>query len=191
MTKNSVLRFTFFFLLILSQILFAQTKKKNIAVIDLSSRGGLSKAEIGTLTDRLRSVLVRTNAFTVIDRGLMEDILSEQGFQMSGCTSTDCAVEAGKILGVEQMLSGTLGKLGRLYTIDIILLDVATSQIIKSLTRDYSGEIEGLIGQIKSIADELAGAQSPERPSYTRSAVKSGLDLKTNPSLQYHKEHPA
>lgn len=133
-------------------------KKKNIAVIDLDSRGGLSKAEVGTLTDRLRSMLVRTHAFTVVDRGLMEDVLSEQGFQMSGCTSTDCAVEAGKILGVEQMLSGTIGRLGKLYTIDIILIDVSTSQIIKSLTRDYRGEVEGLVGLMKSVADELAGA---------------------------------
>ncbi len=77
-------------------------KKKNIAVIDLDSRGGLSKSEVGTLTDRLRSMLVRTHAYTVVDRGLMEDVLSEQGFQMSDCTSTDCAVEAGKIMGVEQ-----------------------------------------------------------------------------------------
>lgn len=146
----------------LSQSVSAQTPQKNIAVIDLASRGGLSASEVGTLTDRLRSVLVRTRAFTVVDRGLMEEVLKEQGFQMSGCTSTDCAVEAGKILGVEQMVSGTIGRIGKLYTVDIILIDVGTSQIIKSLTRDYRGEVEGLVAEMKSIADELAGLGKPE-----------------------------
>ena len=135
-------------------------KKKNIAVIDLESRGGLSKAEIGTLTDRLRSLLVRTNAFNVIDRGRMQNILDEQGFQMSGCTSTECAVEAGMILGVEEMVAGTIGRIGKLYTIDIILLRVETSRILKSLTRDYTGEIEGLVPEMKSIANELAGVKA-------------------------------
>ncbi len=149
----------------------------NIAVMDLESRGGLSEAETGTLTDRLRSLLVRTNAFNVVDRGLMDEVLKEQGFQMSGCTSTDCAVEAGKILGVEQMVSGNIGRIGRLYTVDIVLIDVETSKIIKSLTRDYSGEIEGLVGLMKSIADELAGASVTPTPP----PVKSGFNIKTNP----------
>jgi TolB-like protein len=143
---------------------FAQdnNSKTNIAVIDLSSRGGLSQSEIGTLTDRLRSLLVRTNAFNVVDRGKMEEILAEQGFQMTGCTSAECVVEAGQILGVEQMISGSIGKIGRLYTVDIILIDVGTSQIIKSITRDYQGEIEGLVELMQSIANELGGMQKKQ-----------------------------
>ena len=162
------------------QVVSAQApKKKNIAVIDLDTRGGLSKSEVGTLTDRLRSMLVRTNAFNVVDRGLMEEVLAEQGFQMTGCTSTDCAVEAGKILGVEEMLSGTLGRLGKLYTVDIILIDVGTSQIIKSFTRDYKGEIEGLIDLMKSLADELGGVS----PAVVQPVIKKPVDKKYKLSI--------
>jgi len=167
------------------QIVSAQApKKKNIAVIDLATRGGLSKSEVGTLTDRLRSMLVQTNAFNVVDRGLMEEVLAEQGFQMSGCTSTDCAVEAGKILGVEEMLSGTLGRLGKLYTVDIILIDVATSKIIKSFTRDYKGEIEGLIGLMKSLADELGGISAETSPPVVKKKEikKYKLSINSDPS---------
>jgi TolB-like protein len=154
--------------------------KVNIAVLALESRGGLSQSEIGTLTDRLRSMLVRTHAFNVVDRGKMSEILDEQGFQMSGCTSTECAVEAGKVLGVEQMVSGTIGRIGKMYTIDIILIDVTTSKIIKSLTRDYTGEIEGLVAQMKSIADELAGRQGTQKTAsgaYTVSSSPSGAAI--------------
>ncbi|MBN2423859.1 MAG: PEGA domain-containing protein [Calditrichaceae bacterium] len=154
-----------------------ETDRINIAVIDLESRGGLSQSEIGVLTDRLRSQLVQTNSFNVVDRGLMQDILKEQGFQMTGCTSTDCAVQAGKILGVQQMVAGTIGRIGNLYTVDISLIDVQTSKIMKSLTRDYSGEVEGLVGIMKSIAEELAGIQT-HKPAETAKGV---LDIKSNP----------
>jgi TolB-like protein len=133
------------------------SQKTNIAVIDLNSHGGLTQSEISTLSDRLRSLLVRTNTFDVVDRGKMEEILKEQGFQMSGCTSAECVVEAGQILGVEQMITGSIGKIGRLYTIDVILIDVQTAKIIKSITRDYQGEIEGLVALMQSITNELSG----------------------------------
>lgn len=167
------------FILLFSALLFAQENgKKNIAVIDLESRGGLSASEIGTLTDRLRSMLVRTNSFNVVDRGRMQSILDEQGFQMTGCTSTECAVEAGKILGVEQMLSGTIGRIGTLYTIDVILINTETSQIIKSITRDYTGGIEGLVAEMKSIANELANVK-PEKKVV---AATGGIRIETDPS---------
>jgi len=138
--------------------ILAQTKEKTqIAVTDLDSQGSLSQQEIIILTNRLRSKLVRTNAFIMLDRGLMEEILEEQGFQQGGCTTTECAVEIGKILNVQQIITGTVGKFGTLFTIDISLIDVGSSQIVLSLTRDYSGEMEGLIGMMGSIANELAG----------------------------------
>ena len=142
---------------------YGQTSvKKNVAVLDLISRGAMSKTEAGTLTDRLRSMLVRTDKFNVLERGKMEEILKEVGFQQTGCTTTECAVEAGKILNVEQMISGSLGKIGTLYTIDIVLIDVVTSQILRSITRDYRGEIEGLISFMETIANQIAEISEPE-----------------------------
>ena len=170
---------TFVFIFIFMQITFSQTgAKKNIAVIDLDSRGGVSKSEAGTLTDRLRSKIVRANIFHVVDRGKMEDILGEQGFQMKGCTSAECAIEAGKILGVEQMVAGTIGRVGKLFTIDIILIDVETSKIIQSLTRDYMGEIEGLVALMESIANELG---SSKKPAPVETIAKGGISVRSEP----------
>ena len=42
----------------------------------------------------------------------MEDILKEQGFQQTGCTSDECVVEVGKIIGVQQMVGGSISKVG-------------------------------------------------------------------------------
>ena len=86
-------------LLISFTISISQTNKNRIAVLDLEAVG-VSKVESYTITDRLRSELVKTGAFIIVERSKMNAILEEQGFQMTGCTSEECAVEAGKLLGV-------------------------------------------------------------------------------------------
>ncbi len=154
-----------FTLLFTCGILYCQSADKlNVAVINLETQGGLSPQEASILTSRLRSNLVSTNVFNVLDRGLMDEILEEQGFQQSGCTSAECVVEIGKMLNMHRMITGSIGKLGSMYTIDIVQIDVETSRIIKSLTRDYLGEIEGLIKLMGSLANELAGIDVAVEP---------------------------
>lgn len=178
MKKFLIAAILLIFVVFAAQISYAQgSKKTNIAVIDLNSHGGLTNSEISSLSDRLRSLLVRTNAFNVVDRGKMEEILKEQGFQMGGCTSAECVVEAGQILGVEQMITGSIGKIGRLYTIDIVLIDVQTAKIIKSITRDYQGEIEGLVSLMQSITNELSGLQKSTPPA----AQTAKISVTSNP----------
>ena len=80
--------------------IFAQQKAKRIAVLDLQGEG-VSKSAAKTLTDRLRSKLVNTGAFHVLERDQMDEILGEQGFQQSGCVSDECLVEIGRLVGVE------------------------------------------------------------------------------------------
>src|SRR4030042_536036 len=113
-----------------------------IAVLDFSNTGGISNEESITLTNRLRSMLVRTNSMIVLERGKMDEILGEQGFQQTGCTSTECAVEVGKLLNVQKMVSGSIGRIGETYTIDLSLIDVATAAIEQSFIRDHPGAID-------------------------------------------------
>jgi TolB-like protein len=142
-------------------IIYAQEHKKPaIAVLTIESKGGISKSEAATLSDRLGSMLVNTNAFIVLERGKMNEILSEQGFQQTGCTSTQCAVEVGKLLNVQKMVSGSIGKIGQTYTIDLSLIDVKTAQIEQSFVRDYKGEIDGLLREMEAIAGQIAAKSS-------------------------------
>ena len=133
-----------------------QPEKLRVAILDFNNSGGLSKQETITLGNRLRTMLVKTNAFIVLERGQMDDILDEQGFQQTGCTTTECAVEMGRMLNVQKMISGTIGKLGATYTIDLSLIDVQTAQIERSFFRDYKGEIDGLLSIMQTISNQMA-----------------------------------
>ena len=85
--------------------------KQTVALLEFEGRG-ISQLEAKTLTDRLMSEMVNTDAVIMVERNQMEEILNEQGFQQSGCTSSECAAEVGALLGVQNMVSGAFGKLG-------------------------------------------------------------------------------
>lgn len=130
--------------------------KEYLAVLHLDAQG-LSEMEASILTDRLRSELFQTGEFEVIEREKMNQILSEQNFQMSGCTSEECLVKIGQLIGVEQIVGGTVSKFGNLYSISIRLIDVETGKIVGTAVYDHRGEIEGLLYKgVTTVANKLA-----------------------------------
>ncbi|MFC1483898.1 CsgG/HfaB family protein [Candidatus Neomarinimicrobiota bacterium] len=135
--------------------------KESYAVMDLEGRG-ISALEAATLTDRMRSEMVKTGAVTVVERGQMQSILAEQDFQMTGCTSDECAVEIGQMLGITKMIAGSIGKIGSTFTVDLRTINIGTGAIENTMTRDYKGEIDGLITTIERISWELVGLVHPD-----------------------------
>jgi curli biogenesis system outer membrane secretion channel CsgG len=81
--------------------------KQTVALLEFEGRG-ISQLEAKTLTDRLMSEMVNTDAVIMVERNQMDEILNEQGFQQSGCTSSECAAEVGALLGVQNMVSGSI-----------------------------------------------------------------------------------
>ncbi|MBI2618511.1 MAG: hypothetical protein HYW57_00340 [Ignavibacteriales bacterium] len=54
------------------------------------------------------------------------------------------------------MFAGTIGRVGRRFTINIQVIDVATAQIVSSKPRQHDGAIEDLAGDIiPEIAQEM------------------------------------
>lgn len=142
-----------------------------IAILPLSNLG-ISSHEVAALTDRLRSELFSTGRFRVLERNLMEQILQEQDFQLSGCTTDECAIQVGQLLGVQQMIGGSISLVGETFTTSIRLIDVETGEILKVATYDHRGPIDGLLSRGMSIIaanmafeSELMG-KIPEQGSF-------------------------
>ena len=166
-------KMTKFVFLLYSSLLWAQTNtmtaetaaqlaagKETVAILDFEGRG-INQMEAQTLTDRLMSEMVNTDAVIMVERNQMEEIMNEQGFQQSGCTTSECAAEVGALLGVQNMVSGSFGKLGNSYTIDAKLFSVSTGGTIRSVSKTYKGEVDGLLTIIEIVAWELVGLQPP------------------------------
>ena len=132
------------------------SSQPTLAILDFQGIG-VSAQEAMVLTNRLGTHMVQLGRYQVIERGQMEQILTEQDFQMTGCTSNECAVEIGQLIGAQQMLAGSFGKLGTVYTIDMRIIDVATGRILKTTSYDIEGSInllltEGLAEAVRRIA---------------------------------------
>jgi len=134
--------------------------KQTAAVLDFEGRG-ISQMEAATLTDRLMSELVNTNAVIMVERNQMNEIMEEQGLQQSGCVAAECAAEIGALLGVQSMISGSFGKLGSTFTVDAKMFSVETGQTTRSVSKTYKGEVDGLLPIIEIVAWELVGLQAP------------------------------
>jgi len=134
-------------------------KELVVAVSNFDGRG-LAEGEAITLTETFATYLVNTRAFRLMERGKMDEILKEQGFQNSGaCTDQACIVEMGQLLGVDNIITGSIGKVGGTYSVNVRLIQVSTGEIKKTINQFYKGEIDGLLTLVlPKIADELAGA---------------------------------
>jgi len=173
--------FLFLFVLLFS-VVFSQDKA-SIAVLELEA-GGISIYEAQVLSDRLRTELFKTDKFVVLERDKMDEILVEQGFQLSGCTTNECIVEAGKLIGVKQMIAGKIAKIENLYTINIRLIDVQTSKVIQTATEDCECTIKDVLtNSIRNVARSMAGLSFEEKVSKVKSYPSKTKEMNSKISL--------
>ena len=111
-----------------------------IAVVDFTGNN-VSDSDCRALTDRLRAELFNTKYFKVIEREMMEQILVEQGFQQSGCTTNECMVEVGKLIGVEKIIGGSISQIGNIFSISSRIVNVETGEIENTAVFDHTGNI--------------------------------------------------
>ncbi|GEM_PF-2391356 len=97
--------------------------KELIAVMDFTTRD-VPLSVAFNVSELIRTELINTGRFTVLERSQMKEILKEQGFQQTGCTETACAVQMGKLLSARKILIGSVMKLGAKLIISGRVVDV-------------------------------------------------------------------
>lgn len=141
----------------------AQARQVQVAVNDLVPRG-VAQTDVEILGDRLRAELLATGMVRVMERSQMDQILKEQAFQQSGaCEGGECAVQIGKLLAVDRMIVGSVGRIGELYTVQTRILDVGTGEIVFGANQDHAGRIENLLSKVvPNLARQLAAAMTTD-----------------------------
>jgi len=135
-----------------------QTGKPTVAVLPFSSRV-LDSGAVDGLMSAMNTDLINTGKFRVMERSEMAGILKEQGFQQSGaCDGSDCAVQVGKLLAVDDLILGDIGKVGNTYTLSARLVDVRTGEVVRSVTRNSRAQADAILVEIlPEVAKELGG----------------------------------
>jgi len=136
----------------------------NFDAINIASGDALA------LTERFRTEIQQLDTSRLfLDRNKVEDVLQEQGFQETFCTDENCAVEIGNLLGVEEIIVGSIARVGATYTVNIHGIRVATGEIVHSVSRDYTTTIDEVLkrGMRELAYDYVKPSTRPGTPAVT------------------------
>ena len=141
--------------------------QQTIAVIEFEGKG-VSQPEASALSDELEIHLSNIGGYIVIERSERGNILEEQGFQQTGCVSSECAVEVGKLLGSHLIVVGSISKVGSTFAVTAKIVDVQTGKITRTANYKYRGIIDDLLlTGMGVVASQLIVEGAPTTPVET------------------------
>jgi TolB-like protein len=158
------------FILVLISVISAENPK--LAILPLLNRG-IDSSESHVISDALSDAFVHIKDIRVMERQQMNEILKEQGFEETGlCDSSECAIQTGKILGIDEIITGSIGKINGKYIMSLRRVSISSGEILASTSK--SGPIDKFLNQqLQDIACELMGRPStnleryqPGQPNY-------------------------
>ena len=136
----------------------------SIAIIDFEGIG-VSIDETRVLTQRLASELISLNVYQLFERSKVEQVIKEHKFQPSGCADAACAMEIGKLAGVERMVIGTVSKIGNTYSVDSRMIDVESGASLISAEYSTQNSIDDVTTQgMELISYQLCNMDAPKPP---------------------------
>lgn len=115
------------------------------AVLPMASPVPVSGIDLGMLSDYAGMALLRTGKFTVVDRSALDEILEEQELSYSGIVDQSTAVELGRIMGAEAVMTVRVGSIShdafwsdepdqRDADIHVRIISVETSEVLYTAT---------------------------------------------------------
>jgi len=167
---------------------------EKIAVLDFKSL--LAPEQLGVaVAEILRTELGELGDYTVIERGMLKQLLEEQSLQFSGAVDSETAVKIGKLIGANIVVAGSIIKTGDVYTINSRLIEVETGIVKtgKNIRGQGENQISTMVHQLaimitgKTDVSEIPVAQS-ESPVIYSDDFTSGINesywkLETNQRL--------
>ncbi|MBN1521665.1 MAG: tetratricopeptide repeat protein [Candidatus Aureabacteria bacterium] len=126
------------------------------AIVEFTERGDLQVKDAGDIVaEWMTSSMIKTGVFEIYTRLSIQDILKEQEFQSTTFIDVETAAKAGKIRGVEAIVTGSVIKFGNIVSVAVKLIDTETARIIDSADIKVKS-IDELPDHLDRLAEELA-----------------------------------
>jgi len=102
--------------------------------------------------------------------------------QQSGCTSQECAVDVGRILGIRKIITGSVTKLSEnLWQVSVALIEVETAETVKAETFNHRGNFEDLLFAGMANVAVLLFPVAKETPEQLVQATRPGAVAEAAP----------
>ena len=120
------------------------------------SGANVNEKHLDFITDRLELEISKKNIYKVIERRNVEKIMGEHKLQFSGNIDKSTAIELGKVVGLDNIVLGSVALFGSSYMTSVKMIDVETGQILSESIQNNKDGIESLIeSTMKAIAEDI------------------------------------
>jgi len=168
----------FFLLLFLLPALFifsetddttdSMTKVPQIGIIDVIS-DSFDASERSMFTDILRTEVFKMHYFTIVERGMIQQVLSEHEIALSGLTDDSQLLKIGEFLSVEKLLVCKIETFADSIVINLRVIDVNTS-LLDYTENSFISDKNQVFQALSDLAVQLqihylsnSGALTPEK----------------------------
>jgi hypothetical protein len=114
----------------------AQNQSKPMAaVLGIDSKGVIQNSEsVGYM---VRLELEKANVYNVMDKYDVAEAVKKNSIDISTCFGRTCVVAAGKSLGTDKMITGSVERFGEKIVISLKVIDVKTEAVEKQDATEY------------------------------------------------------
>ena len=113
------------------------TLRKSFGFTPLAA-SGIEEYDAMVFNEQLRGEIEKIGVYSTIPFSEVQLRLAEQDLPNS-CTDLHCAVVAGQLLGVEYFGYGSIGKVGKAYTLSMTVVEVRTGKIAQNISEFFKG----------------------------------------------------
>lgn len=143
------------FIFIINSSYSANVDKEHIAIFDFEYYG-ITKDNAIIISELFRSEVVNINYFVAVERDKLNKVFEEQALQQSGCTSNECIINVGKLIGVDKVVLGRITGTGDNVFISVRKLDIESGKIDLSINENLSLSKDNIRMFINRMAIKLA-----------------------------------
>jgi len=156
MIKKSL--FFLIFTIVSVGFLFGQEEQK-VAVFD--PVGEVSQNLKIIIREELSNAVVNTLGFTVLERELIEKVLAESEFQMTGHVDDTQIGALGRKMGADYVCYASISSVGGNYYISCKMVDVTTAKIERQNTGITKSGLDDLYSVVSAVSRAMLQQQAP------------------------------
>lgn len=165
--------------------------KLRVGIVDFVNKSSYGAGRLGTsASDILTTELFKTEAFIVVERAQLKQVLGEQSLGQTGVVNPETAAQAGRVLGLNALVTGSISQFGvstggadyGVYrqkvqtakcTVDVRVVDASTGQLY--FADSGKGEFEKKAQEVLGMGTR-AGYDETLGQEALRSAITKFMD---------------
>ncbi len=153
----------------------ATERTQSVAVLELKATG-LDTNVAKNLTEILTAEAGKIPGYKVIGQSEIKDMVGfEIEKQQMGCDDASCYAQLGGALGVDLLVTGSVGTVGETFVVNARLIDITKAQTKNRVAESIAGRVELLPDHMRIVAWRLLGKDVPKEITDAYEATRTRL----------------